>query len=248
MRYENTITGEFIKRPNRFIAYCLINGKEEKVHVPNTGRCKELLVPGAKVILNRCSEEKLKTRKTEYDLVSVYKGNRLVNLDSQSPNLLAVEGLKNGKIMGERKFSFIQREKTFGNSRFDIYYEREEKGNRIKGFIEVKGVTLEEGNQAFFPDAPTERGLKHLKELVEAKEAGYETSVLFVVQMENIKMFYPNLKTQREFGKQLLDCENNGVEILCYGCNVQPSEVKINESIDVCNLREYLEINKGEKQ
>ena len=226
------------------MAYCMVEGQEEKVHVPNTGRCKELLVPGAKIILSKASPEKLKTRKTAYDLISVYKGESLINMDSQSPNAIAEEALAQGKIGEISGIKYIKREKTFDKSRFDLYYERVVREETVKGFIEVKGVTLEKDGNVYFPDAPTERGLKHLQELVKAHRCGYEAAVLFVVQMEDVKRFYPNLETHRAFGEQLLECQKQGVKVLCYSCRVKEDQVVLDSSVPVCNLEEYLEENR----
>ena len=238
MIYENVTTAVFIERPNRFIAYCELNGERVKCHVPNTGRCKELFIPGAKVILSRCSPEKEKTRKTIYTVVSVYKGNRLINIDSQSPNAIAYEALKDGSILGNCEFTCLEREKTFDKSRFDIYYERIESCGINKGFIEVKGVTLEKDGNVFFPDAPTLRGEKHLRELIKAVDEGYEAGILFIVQMDDVDTFYPNYEMHKEFAKALIDCFESGVNIMCYSCNVSPSEVKIKEKVKVCDLKE----------
>ena len=238
MKYNRVVEGKFIKRPNRFIAYCNIDGTEEKVHVPNTGRCRELFVEDAAVILSKADENS--KRKTKYSLVSVYKGDRLINIDSQSPNAIVEEGLKNGSILENYNFTKIQREKTYGKSRFDIYYEREENGNTIKGFMEVKGVTLEENNKCLFPDAPTERGLKHLLELIKAHEDGYETNIMFLIQMSNIDEFSPNVKMQPEFAQALAKCENSGVKIHAYNCNVEPDEVTVSEPVKICDLSQFL--------
>lgn len=238
MRYKNIIEAKFIKRPNRFIAYCEVENTEEKVHVPNTGRCKELFTDGAKVILSKADENS--KRKTKYSLVSVYKGNRLINIDSQSPNAIVEEGLKNGYIFKDYNFTEIKREKKYGNSRFDIYYEREEKGETIKGFIEVKGVTLERDNICLFPDAPTERGLKHILELVTAHKDGFEANILFLIQMENVCEFTPNYEMQPEFAEALAICESEGVKIHAFSCTVKPDEVVVSKPVKIVDLKKFL--------
>ncbi len=170
MQYGNMIEARFLRRVNRFTAFVELNGQEEMVHVKNTGRCKELLLEGARVFLEEADKE---GRKTKYSLIAVYKGDVLVNMDSQAPNQMAAEALAERKIMEIGAVDFLKREVKYENSRFDLFYQKGEK----KGFIEVKGVTLEENGIAKFPDAPTERGAKHLRELIKAKEEGYEPRV-----------------------------------------------------------------------
>ena len=224
MKYENIKEGIFIERPNRFIARILIDGVEERVHVKNTGRCRELLVEGARVFLEKSKNPE---RKTKYSLIAVYKGDMLVNMDSQIPNAVAFEALEQGKIPEIGLPDMVKREKTFGNSRFDLYYEK----NGEKGFIEVKGVTLEENGTASFPDAPTERGRKHLNELINAKKEGYAVWVLFVVQMKGIKLFTPNKSHDPEFAKLLKKAQRSGVGILVYDCKVEPGGISLDEKI-----------------
>ncbi len=228
MKYKSIVEGKFISRPNRFIAHVEIDGQEHVVHVKNTGRCRELLQPGAIVYLEKSDNS---TRKTLYDLVSVVKGNRIVNMDSQLPNGLVEEWLRESEeareIFGD--ISFIKREKTYGKSRFDLYVES---GNR-KIFIEVKGVTLENDNVVSFPDAPTERGIKHLNELGDALEAGYEAYVFFVIQMEGVDYFSPAWDKHKEFGDALVNAHNMGVKVLAYDCRVSRDEVRINEVVRV---------------
>ena len=201
---------------------------EYVVHVKNTGRCRELLQPGATVYLEKSDNP---ARKTLYDLVSVKKGKRIVNMDSQLPNGLVEEWLRESdearEILGD--ITFIKREKTYGKSRFDIYVEA---GDR-KIFIEVKGVTLENDNVVSFPDAPTERGIKHLNELVDALEDGYETYVFFVVQMEGVDYFTPAWDKHKAFGDALVNAHNKGVSVLAYDCKVSEDEVRINEAVMV---------------
>ncbi len=205
MIYNTIIEGSFLERPNRFIAKVIINGKEEVVHVKNTGRCKELLTPGAKVILEDCSHNK--NRKTKYSLIAVWKGDMLVNMDSQVPNLAVFEGLEGGSIKEFQNLTKLKREVTFGASRFDIYYE---KGDE-KGFIEVKGVTLENDGVAMFPDAPTERGTKHVLEMVEAVKQGYGGTILFLIQMTGAVVFKVNKEMDKNFAKALKLARDNGV-------------------------------------
>ncbi len=228
MKYKSIEEGKFISRPNRFIAHVEIDGQEHVVHVKNTGRCRELLQSGATVYLEKSDNP---ARKTLYDLVSVVKGHRIVNMDSQLPNVLVEEWLRESEnareIFGD--ISFIKREKTYGKSRFDLYVES---GDR-KIFIEVKGVTLEKDNVVSFPDAPTERGIKHLNELVDALEDGYETYVFFVIQMEGVDYFTPAWDKHKEFGDALVNAAEKGVKVLAYDCRVSEDEVRINVPVKV---------------
>ena len=236
MKYKNICEGVFLDRPNRFIANVLINGKEEKVHVKNTGRCRELLQLGAKLWLEDFSDAE-STRKTKYDVIAVKKkidgGERMINMDSQAPNKVAEEALLNGtlKLPGfTQELLLVKREKTFGKSRFDLYVEGyDEKDPAVikKAFVEVKGCTLEKNGVAMFPDAPTERGVKHIRELVEAKKAGYEAAILIVIQMKGVTVFRPNDKTHPEFGEALREAQKAGVHILAYDCNVIPGVVEL---------------------
>lgn len=226
MTYKNIVEGRFISRPNRFIARIQINGREETVHVKNTGRCKELLIPYCTVFL-ALAENPL--RKTKYDLVAVIKKTEnkeiLINMDSQIPNLAAVEWLKKGTLFS--KEALIKREVTFKNSRFDIYVEDGPK----KAFIEVKGVTLENNGTAMFPDAPTIRGIKHINELIEASKEGYEAYILFVIQMRGAKEFKPNDLTHKEFGDALRKAKASGVKILAYDCKITPNSIELDSPI-----------------
>lgn len=224
MRYEKIKEGIFIKRPNRFIAHVEINGEECICHVKNTGRCKELLIPGKKVYINESDNP---NRKTKYDLISVYKGNVLFNIDSQAPNQVVYEWLKEGRLIPGLKE--LRREAAYGSSRFDLYYETEQ----AKGFIEVKGVTLEEDGIAYFPDAPTLRGIKHLEELCLTVKEGYQSYVIFVIQMDGVLRFEPNMRTHPEFGKALKEAEKAGVEILAYDCHVKKELLEIRKRISV---------------
>jgi sugar fermentation stimulation protein A len=213
-----------LSRPNRFIANVEINGKTETVHVKNTGRCRELLVPNATVFLEK-SDNPL--RKTQYDLVAVYKDNLLINMDSQIPNDVAFEWLKNGNLFS--KNAKIRREVTHNKSRFDFYIED---GNR-KIFLEVKGCTLEQDGVALFPDAPTERGVKHIEELIDCLEEGFEAYILFVIQMKGVKVFKPNDNTHKKFGNTLRKAKKSGVNILAYDCTVIPDSININKEVAV---------------
>ncbi len=227
MRYENIKKAIFIERPNRFIAYAKLDDEIVKCHVKNTGRCKELLIPEKSVVFLEDHSENA-NRKTRYSLVKVLKNDRMINMDSQAPNQIAYEWLNSGKLYDD--ITFIKREKKYGNSRIDIYYEH---ANGIKGFIEVKGVTLEEDNVARFPDAPTERGVKHIYELIEAKKDGYEANILFVIQMKGIKCFEPNYKTHAEFGEALKKAKKAGVNIMAIDCCVTENEVIAGDFVEV---------------
>ncbi|MGN0399364.1 MAG: DNA/RNA nuclease SfsA [Blautia sp.] len=224
MKYENVEEGCFIKRPNRFIAHVEIQGKEEICHVKNTGRCRELLVPGASVFLQKSDR---KERKTAYDLIAVQKGNRLINMDSQIPNKVVEEWLLEGNLFG--KEASVRRETKYGNSRFDLYIEQGER----KIFMEVKGVTLEENHVVRFPDAPTERGIKHIKELCRCIEDGYEAYLLFVIQMEDVDYFEPNRKTHEAFAEALKEAQEAGVHILAYDCEVKKDLIKLRKPVTV---------------
>jgi len=229
MKYKNVISGKFIERPNRFIAKVEIDGKTETVHVKNTGRCKELLIPDTKVYLSLSDNPE---RKTKYDLIAVEKrrsgkSSLLINMDSQIPNSAAEEWLKRGKLFSEN--AVIRREVRFGNSRFDLYVEDGEK----RAFIEVKGVTLEKDGTAMFPDAPTERGVKHINELISAVHEGYETYILFVIQMKEIDIFKPNRITHPDFADALIKAESEGVHIMAVDCIVTPNSIEINSSVKV---------------
>lgn len=230
MIYEDIKKGIFHERPNRFIAMIEIDSKIEKCHVKNTGRCKELLVPGARVYVQ---EQDKPTRKTKYDLISVEKGNRIINIDSQVPNRLVYDWLAEGNYF--KDIVNIQREKTYGNSKFDIYLETasEKTSTNKKIFIEVKGVTLEDKDIVMFPDAPTTRGVKHIKELTNAIKEGYEAYVLFVIQMEDVIKFKPNDITHPEFGQALREAKDQGLHILAYDCQVKPDRIRIKDPVKI---------------
>lgn len=222
MKYSNIYKGTFLERPNRFIAICEIDGKDEICHVKNTGRCRELLVEGTTVYLEKSSNPK---RKTQYDLVCVEMNNKLINMDSQIPNYVVTEFLD--KIFND--ITYVKQEYKYGNSRFDIYVET--KTDKI--FVEVKGVTLEDNGIVRFPDAPTERGIKHLKELQKAVSEGFRACVVFLVQMQDVKYFEPNYDTHPEFATELKKAYENGVEIFVYDSVVTPDEIKLNKSVKI---------------
>lgn len=224
MQYQNCLTGIFVIRLNRFVAQVQLNGEIVHVHVKNTGRCQELLVPGATVIVEKAEN---KSRKTGYSLIAVYKETMLVNIDSQAPNAVCSEALMNGKITEIGPVVSCKREVRFGNSRFDLFYETKEK----KGFIEVKGVTLEKAGNVCFPDAPTERGQRHIEEMRQAVKQGYEGNLLFLVQLRPAKQFIPNWKTDRPFAEALLKAEKEGVRILVYDSIVTETSIEIGKNI-----------------
>lgn len=224
MKYKNTVRAEFCDRPNRFIAHVKINGVMETVHVKNTGRCRELLVPGCPVILEKSDNT---ARKTAYDLISVCKDGRWINMDSQAPNQAAAEWIQGGGLFAEEVS--VYRERKYGNSRFDIYVESPER----KAFIEVKGVTLEENNIVRFPDAPTERGLKHVEELAECMQDGYEAYLLFVIQMKDVRKFQPNWNTHHRFGDALKAAREAGVRILAMDCMIGEDFMRIQDPVEV---------------
>lgn len=221
MKYNNIYKGEFISRPNRFIAHCICDNKEVICHVKNTGRCKELLVKNATVFLTKSDN---KNRKTEFDLIAVEKAGKLINIDSQAPNIAVNEYLHS--IYPN---ALIRSEVKFGNSRFDFYIENGED----KIFLEVKGVTLENNGFAKFPDAPTERGIKHINELIDAMQNGYKSQILFVIQFDDVKSFSPNDVTHRAFGDALRNAYNKGVSIQAVNCNVSPDTMTIKKNIPI---------------
>lgn len=215
MKYGEIADGTFIDRPNRFIAHVEVNGTVETVHVKNTGRCRELLLPGAAVRLEVSENPR---RKTKYDLVMVYKqGLGWVNMDSQAPNKVVAEWL------AAQDYDLVKPEYTYGKSRIDFYMEKE---NR-KYLLEVKGCTLEVDGIGYFPDAPTERGVKHLHELAQARQAGYQCAVAFVIQMEGVTEVRPNRSTQPEFAAALAQAEAAGVQVLFLPCRVGRDSLEI---------------------
>lgn len=225
MNYTEIVSAEFIERPNRFIAYVELMGVRTKVHVKNTGRCRELLTDHAKVYLEKSGKE---SRSTAYDLVAVEKKGRLVNMDSNAPNKVAGEWLRAGGLY--RDVSLVRPEKTFGSSRFDFYVES---ASGRKAFIEVKGVTLEREGVAVFPDAPSERAVKHVEELIEAHRQGYEAYLLFVIQMKDIYYVEPNWDTQPAFGEALKRARREGVRFLAYDCLVRENSLEMDAPLPV---------------
>lgn len=227
MKIQNQIVkGNFMKRLNRFEAMVDIKGEVELVHVPNTGRCRELLIEGVEVLLERRPG---KQRKTAYELIMVYKGDKLVSIDSQLPNKLAEEAIRNNVITELQQCDYIKRETIYGDSRFDIYLEKAD----TKAFVEIKGVTLEVDGVAKFPDAPTERGTKHIYELIKAKQQGYKAYVLFVVQLDFAEYFTPNTVMDPKFAEALEKAKQAGVEILAYRCSVNIDEVFVDQPLEV---------------
>ena len=215
MRYSNITRGTFLDRPNRFIAHVELDGRRETVHVKNTGRCRELLRPGAEVWLTAPGTE---GRKTKYDLVTVRKGNGLlVNIDSQAPNVVVREWLE------RQGYDVIIPEYTYGDSRIDFYMER----GRERTLMEVKGCTLEIDGTGYFPDAPTDRGVKHLRELAKAVKAGYRAAIAFAIQMDGITEVRPNVQTHPEFGTAMEEAAAAGVEIIFLPCHVEPDGLAV---------------------
>lgn len=209
MNYQKIVHGRFLSRPNRFIARVEIGGREETVHVKNTGRCRELLVPGAEVILE---DREGAARKTRYDLVAVYKeGFGLINMDSQAPNKVALEWLR------KQDYDLIKSEYVYGDSRVDFYMEKDGE----KYLLEIKGCTLEIGGKGYFPDAPTERGVKHLKELTRAVSEGYRAMLGFVIQMDGIEMVEPNTQTDPAFARVYEEAIRGGVEVKMLKCHIR---------------------------
>lgn len=238
MQYGNIYSGTFIDRPNRFVAHVELGGTVQVCHVKNTGRCRELLTPGARVYLTRSGNP---NRKTKYDLVAVEKvapsGTILINMDSQAPNQVFGEWAAAGKFRPD--LVRLRTERVHGNSRFDFYWEAKYDGaaearpGPEKGFVEVKGVTLEEYGVARFPDAPTLRGVKHLEELIAAREEGYAAAVCFVVQMAGMRWVEPNDVTHPEFGAALRRAAKAGVEVLALECRVTPDSLVIDKPLEV---------------
>ena len=223
MKYANMVPGTFLSRPNRFIAHVQIGGQAEVVHVKNTGRCRELLPAGAQVWCQRSDNP---ARKTMYDLITVRKGERLINMDSQAPNLAAKEWLSSG---GLGQVEELRAETVHGDSRFDFSFRKD--GRQC--FLEVKGVTLETNGVCAFPDAPTERGAKHLRGLTEAAKSGFGAYVLFVIQMADVKYLHPNDATDPGFGAALREAAAAGVQVLAVDCEVTVEEMRIRNPVPV---------------
>lgn len=224
MKYERIEKAVFMERPNRFIAYAVINGKKETIHVKNTGRCAELLIPGAAIYVQESGNP---ARKTKWDLIAVEKGERLINMDSQIPNQVVKEWIEKGNFAPD--VTLIRPETVYGSSRFDLYVEAGER----KIFIEVKGVTLEEGGVCRFPDAPSDRAVKHMEELIRARKEGYETYVFFVIQMKGVRYFTPNTDTHPAFAETLSRAAAAGVKILAYDCAVETDSIAIADPVEV---------------
>lgn len=224
MKYREIVPATFCTRQNRFIAQVNLDGQKTTVHVKNTGRCRELLQAGAAVYLERSHNP---NRKTQYDLVAVEKGNRLINMDAQAPNQVFQEWAQAGHFRPH--LTLLRPETRFGSSRFDFYWE----DGTHRGFVEVKGVTLEERGIVRFPDAPTERGVKHLNELVQAKRAGYEAAICFVVQMSGVRFFTPNEDTHPEFGAALRAATAAGVEVMAYDCQVTKDTIVLDRPVPI---------------
>ena len=222
--YEHIRKATFINRPNRFIANILIDGKREVCHVKNTGRCKELLVENAEIFVQETNKN---TRKTKYDLISVVKGDRIVNIDSQAPNKVFYEWLM--EQQESKLIKCIKPEYTYKSSRFDFYIETENQ----KILTEVKGVTLEEDGVVRFPDAPTERGLKHVKELTESINEGFTSLVVFIIQMKDVLYFTPNAKTHKAFAEALSEASDKGVKILALDCQVTQDSIAAKDFVKV---------------
>lgn len=225
MKYNNIYEGKFIKRINRFIAHVTVNGEFEVVHVKNTGRCKELFIEGRTVYLEKSDNP---NRKTKYSLIAIYKDDKLINIDSQVPNQVIYEAIEDGSIKGFDNLEYLKREKTYGNSRFDIYYETTER----KGFIEVKGVTLENDGMAMFPDAPTTRGTKHVNELIEGQKEGYQNYIFLLIQMKEVQSFKPNKITDPTFSEALRKAEEAGVIVKCFNSIITKDSIVIHEEIE----------------
>lgn len=223
MKYANMVFGRFLARPNRFIAHVEIDGEAQIVHVKNTGRCRELLPVGAEVW---CQVSDNPARKTRFDLITVRKGERLINMDSQAPNIAAGEWLRGG---GLGPVENLRAETVHGSSRFDFSFTLEGK----PCFLEVKGVTLETDGVCAFPDAPTERGAKHLRELTQAAKDGFGAYVLFVIQMKDVKYLHPNDATDLDFGAALREAAANGVQVLAMDCEVSVDEMTIRKPVPV---------------
>lgn len=225
MKYNNIVKGLFKKRPDRFTALVEIDDKIEICHVKNTGRCKELLIDNAVVYLEKV--ENNSKRKTKYSIIAVEKGDILINMDSQAPNKVIKEWLERGGLCNN--ITFLKSEAVYKKSRFDFYFET----STEKAFVEVKGVTLEENGIVRFPDAPSERAVKHIKELSEALDEGYKCYIIFVIQMNNVKWFEPNYKTHNEFGQVLGLAIKKGVNAKAYSCIVKKDSIVIGENVNI---------------
>ena len=223
MKYSSITSGKFISRPNRFIAEVEILGEKKICHVKNTGRCRELLLPGVTVILERSSNP---ARRTEYDLIAVYKGDVLINIDSQAPNKVFGEWVQKSDFF--KKMTLVKPEYTYSNSRFDYYIEAD--GKKI--LAEIKGVTLENDGVVLFPDAPTERGVKHINELCRCVADGYRAYIFFIIQMDNVKYFTPNRDTHPQFADALVNAQKQGVQIVALDCKVTQNSIAADNFVE----------------
>ena len=224
MKYEGILPARFLDRPNRFIAHALLDGETVVCHVKNTGRCKELLVPGAEIWLQRSCNPK---RKTTYDLIAVQKGQRLINMDANAPNTVFGEYLRAGGLGFVPEL--VRPETRHGDSRFDFYFEH----GGVHAFAEVKGVTLEDNGVVRFPDAPTERGVKHLRGLADCVREGYEAWAVFIIQMGDVRFFEPNWKTHSAFGDALMAAREAGVHLLALACAVEPDSLTVGAPAEI---------------
>lgn len=231
MKYDRIHPAVFLDRPNRFIAHVELEGEIVKAHVKNTGRCRELLIPGATVYVEDFAG-RMGTRKLQYSLIAVEKQNVLINMDSQAPNKVTAEALQSGhlKFPGMDELVEIRGEYTYGDSRIDFYC-KDRCGCEL--LLEVKGVTLEEDGVARFPDAPTQRGVKHVEELARARQEGYLAGILFVIQMKGVHQMEPNWKTHAAFGEALQKAQAAGVEVLAYDCLVEPDRLELDAPVEV---------------
>ena len=224
MIYENILPAIFVDRPNRFIAHVELNGRLEVCHVKNTGRCRELLIPGCRVYVQH---QPSPTRKTAYDLIAIEKGERLLNMDANAPNRVFNEYVRAGRFL--RGWSVIRPETTHGDSRFDFYLESP--GHRL--FAEVKGVTLEDDGVMRFPDAPTERGVKHLEGLARCVQEGYEAWAVFVIQTEDVRWMEPNRRTHPAFADAMRQAAQAGVHLLALDCHTEPDRLEIRRPVEI---------------
>lgn len=225
--HKETIRTKFLRRPNRFQAYVIVDNEEIMVHVPNTGRCKEILLPNCDVILRK---ENNPNRKTRFSLIAAYKEGKLINIDSQVPNKVVHEALLKGKIKKLKQYSTIHKEKTYGKSRFDFKLTNDK--NEIY-YLEVKGVTLEENKHCMFPDAPTERGTKHVMELIDVKNEGMGAGIIFLIQLEEVSSFSPNKKMDKKFSEAIKLAVEKGVDIFAYNCRVTEDSIELCEEVKI---------------
>ena len=229
--YHNIIQGIFLKRPNRFLAHVLVDGKEEIAHVKNTSRLKELLVPGARVFLEDNSSKP--TRKTKYSLISVWKGDQLINIDSQVPNTAVYQGILAGKVAPLRDVRALKTEVHYKNSRFDLAFEQAGANGMQKGYIEVKGVTLEHEGFVAFPGAPTTRGVKHIHEMVDAVQNGYLGYIIFLIQLTDVQGLRFHFSMDQKFAEAMVYAKDHGVEVLAFDSIVTKNDIVMNQPIPI---------------